>query len=63
MLEPDAPFYLAINHRRKPNDKVWYLLEIVCIKNPFRYLKEDFPFVSYTSSCEIPHHVKYTQEA
>ncbi|CAH3039920.1 unnamed protein product, partial [Porites evermanni] len=25
MLEPDAPFYLAINHRRKPSDKVWYL--------------------------------------
>ena len=25
MLEPDARFYLAINHRRTPNDKVWYL--------------------------------------
>ena len=25
MLEPDAPLYLAINHRRKPNDKIWYL--------------------------------------
>ena len=25
MLEPDAPFYLAINHHRKPTDKVWYL--------------------------------------
>ena len=25
MLEPDVPFYLSINHRRKPNDKVWYL--------------------------------------
>ena len=22
MIEPGAPFYLAINHRRKPNDKV-----------------------------------------
>ena len=25
MLDPSAPFYLAINHRRKPSDKVWYL--------------------------------------
>jgi len=25
MLEPDAPFCLAINHQRKPNDKEWYL--------------------------------------
>ena len=31
-----------------------HLLEIFCIKNPFRYLKEDFPFVSYTSSFEVP---------
>ena len=31
-----------------------HLLEIFCIKNPFRYLKEDFPFVSYTPSFEIP---------
>ncbi|XP_031552308.1 zinc finger MYM-type protein 3-like [Actinia tenebrosa] len=25
MLMSDAPFYLAINHKRKPEDKVWYL--------------------------------------
>ena len=25
MLDPDAPFYLAVNHRRKPSDEVWYL--------------------------------------
>ena len=25
MLDPDAPFYLAINHRRKPSEKVWYM--------------------------------------
>ena len=25
MLDPDAPFYLAINHRGKPSEKVWYL--------------------------------------
>ena len=25
MPEPDAPFYLAINHQRKPHHKVWYL--------------------------------------
>ena len=25
MLDPDAPFYLAINHRRKTSDKVWCL--------------------------------------
>ena len=25
MLDPNAPFYLVINHRRKPSDKVWYL--------------------------------------
>jgi len=25
ILELDTPFYLAINPRRKPNDKVWYL--------------------------------------
>ena len=23
MLDPDAPFYLAINHQRKPSDKVY----------------------------------------
>ena len=27
MLEPDASFYLAINHQRKPNDKVSYLVK------------------------------------
>ena len=25
MLTSDAPFYLAINHKRNPEDKVWYL--------------------------------------
>ena len=25
MLDPDAPFYLAVNHRRKPSDEVGYL--------------------------------------
>ena len=24
-LDPDAPFYLAINHGRKPSDKIWCL--------------------------------------
>lgn len=26
MLDPDAPFYPAINHRWKPNDKLWYII-------------------------------------
>ena len=25
MLDPDTPFYLAVNYRRKPSDEVWYL--------------------------------------
>ena len=25
MLDPDAPVYLAVNHRRKPSDEVGYL--------------------------------------
>jgi hypothetical protein len=25
MLASNAPFYLAINHKRKPEDEVWYL--------------------------------------
>ena len=48
MLEPDAPFYLAINHRRKPNDKVWYLGRPLgkneigkCLKDAFAAAKLD----------------------
>ena len=24
MLKPDSPFFLAVNHRRKPENKIWY---------------------------------------
>ena len=42
MLEADAPFYLAINHRRKPNDKVWCLHRPLG-KNEFgKFLKDTF---------------------
>ncbi|CAH3176787.1 unnamed protein product, partial [Porites evermanni] len=53
MLEPDAPFYLAINHRRKPNelifnivhysnDKVWYLDRPLGKKEIGKFLKDAF---------------------
>ena len=48
MLQPDAPFYFAINHRRKPNDKVWYLGRPLgkneigkCLKDAFAAAKLD----------------------
>ena len=47
-LEPDAPFYIAINHQRKPNDKVWYLDRPLgkneigkCLKDAFAAAKLD----------------------
>jgi len=40
MLEPDAPFYLAINHRRKPNDKVWYLDRPLGMNEIGKFLKD-----------------------
>ena len=42
MLEPDAPFYLAINHRRKPNDKVWYLDRPLGKNEIGKFLKDAF---------------------
>ena len=42
MLEPDAPFYLAINHRRKPNDKVWYLDKPLGKNEIGKFLKDAF---------------------
>ncbi|CAH3187788.1 unnamed protein product [Porites lobata] len=42
MLEPDAPFYLAINHRRKPNDKVWYLDRHLGKNEIGKFLKDAF---------------------
>ena len=42
MLEPDAPFYLAINHRRTPNDKVWYLDRPLGKNEIGKFLKDAF---------------------
>ena len=42
MLEPDVPFYLAINHRRKPNDKVWHLDRPLGKNEIGKFLKEAF---------------------
>ncbi|CAH3187324.1 unnamed protein product, partial [Porites evermanni] len=42
MLQPDAPFYLAINHRRKPNDKVWYLDRPLGKNGIGKFLKDAF---------------------
>ena len=42
MLEPDASFYLAINHRRKPNDKVWYLDRPLGKNEIGKFLKDAF---------------------
>ena len=43
MLEQDAPFYLAINHQRKSNDKVWYLDRRTLGKNEIgKFLKDAF---------------------
>ena len=41
-LLPDAPFYLAINHRRKPNDKVWYLDRPLGKNEIGKFLKDAF---------------------
>ena len=42
MLEPDAPFYLTINHRRKPNDNVWYLDRPLGKNEIGKFLKDAF---------------------
>ena len=42
MLDPDSPFYLAINHRRKPNDKVWYLDRPLGKNEIGKFLKDVF---------------------
>ena len=42
MLEPDAPFYLAINHQRKPNDKVLYLDRPLGKNEIGKFLKDAF---------------------
>ena len=42
MLEPDAPFYLAINYRRKPNDKVRYLDRPLGKSEIDKFLKDAF---------------------
>ena len=42
MLEPDAPFYLAINHQRKPTDKVWYLDRPLGKNEIGKFLKDGF---------------------
>ena len=42
MLEPDAPFYLAINYRRKPEEKVWYLDRPLGKNEIGKFLKDAF---------------------
>ena len=42
MLEPDAPFYLTINHQRKPTDKVWYLDRPLGKNEIGKFLKDAF---------------------
>ena len=42
MLDPNAPFYLAINHRRKPSDKVWYLDRPLGKNEIGKFLKDAF---------------------
>ena len=42
MLDPDAPFYLAINHRRKPSEKVWYLDRPLGKNEIGKFLKDAF---------------------
>ena len=42
MLEPDAPFYLTINDRRKPNDNVWYLDRPLGKNEIGKFLKDAF---------------------
>ena len=42
MLDPDAPSYLAVNHRRKPSDKVWYLDRPLGKNEIGKFLKDAF---------------------
>jgi len=42
MLEPDVPLYGAINHQRKPNDKVWYLDRSLGKNEIGKFLKDAF---------------------
>ena len=42
MLEPDAPFYLAINHRRKPGENLWYLDRPLGKNEIGKFLKDAF---------------------
>ena len=40
MLATDAPFYLAINHKRKPEDQIWYLNRPLGKNEIGKFLKE-----------------------
>ena len=42
MLEPDAPFYLAINQRRTPNEKLRYLGRPLGKNEIGKFLKDAF---------------------
>ena len=56
MLDPDAPFYLAINHRRKPNDKVWYLDRPLGKSEIGKFLKDAFAAAKLDDTNKVSNH-------
>ena len=56
MLDPDSPFYHAINHRRKPNDKVWYLDRPLGKNEIGKLLKDTFAAAKLDDTNKVSNH-------
>ena len=56
MLDPDAPFYLSVNHRRKLSDKVWYLDSPVGKNKIGKLLKEAFASAKLDETNKVSNH-------
>ena len=56
MLELDAPIYLAINHQRKPNNKVWYLNRPLGKNEIGRFLKDAFAAAKRDDTNKVSNH-------
>ena len=56
MLDPDAPFYLSVNHRRKPSDKVWYLDRPLGKNKIGKLLKDAFASAKLDETNKVSNH-------
>ena len=56
MLDPDAPFYLAVNHRRKPSDEVGYLDRPLGKNEIGKFLKNAFVSAKLDETNKVSNH-------